>query len=277
MIRLAFLFTKKVAKDKAKYIVPYECNDGFVGINFIKQLAADRKGVFNRNTSGIGLMSSFDLLNCNQFDTTGIHPWVKDFYERTTDYELELQPKWNVFFKPLYWLFRKIIAEKVGNANLPFNQKETAEGIVTYIDTIDFNNDEIPDLRGWIRTYKKTGDVIYVGIYTTVKVDHQSYVSVGFPFQEVNLTATLAPVSKKNGTLLLTTKHSSFKHAGDYLVSIDEQQQLSIFKLKWFHEEIKVFVKNERLLTDHKFYFLFCNFLTLKYRLIRKQASTDPA
>jgi hypothetical protein len=184
-------------------------------------------------------------------------------------------PKWNRWFLPVYWLFRKVVFEKVGQANLPFNQIEAQKGITTHIDTIDFNNDKLPDLRGWIRLYTDAQEdkqkVIYVGIYTTVNIDNKCYVSVGFPFQELNLTATLAPINVKPDSLLLSSKsNKNFVYAGDYLVNIEKDQSISVIKLKWFREEIKVYVKDNELFTDHKFYFLKCNFLTLRYTMEKK-------
>lgn len=104
------------------------------------------------------------------------------------------------------------------------------------------------------------------------KNDEKCYVSVGFPFQELNLPATLAPINVEPDCLLLSSKsHPKFKYAGDYLVTINDDQSLSVLKLKWFREEIKVYVNSGKLYTDHKFYFLKCNFLTLKYKMQKKE------
>ena len=272
LFKIASLFTQPVSDSEIKNIVPYECNDGYVGVNFIRDLAKTKHGIYDRDPRGIGLMDSFQQLRCDLFNPDQVHPIIRDFYENTIDYKIDVTPKWNLFFLPAFWLFRKVVFEKVGNANLPFDKIEACQGITSHIDTIDFNSDSLPDLRGWIRLYTATKKVIYVGIYTTVNIDKKCYVSVGFPFQELNLTATLAPINIKPDTLLLSSKsNKKFKYAGDYLVNIKDDQSMEVIKLKWFREEIKVYVKKDGLYTDHKFYFLKCKFLTLKYRMKKKE------
>lgn len=270
--KITSYFISNVNPEELKYIVPYESNDGFVGVDFIRQLAKEKNGVFSRDTKGIGLMDSFSVLKSELFDPTIVHPTIQDFYENTINYSIAVIPKWKWYFLPAYWLLRKIVFERIGNANLPFDKIEASQGITSHIDTIDFDDDKIVDLRGWIRLYTTSKQVIYVGVYTTVKIDQKSYVSVGFPFQELNLTATLAPINIQPDNFLLSSKHNDrFPYAGDYLVSINDDQSLSVLKLKWFREEIYVYVKNGILYTDHRFFFLKCNFLTLKYTISRKE------
>ena len=269
--KIASFFTQPISASEIKNIVPYECHDGYVGVNFIRDLAKEMNGIYEEDPPGIGLMDSFQQLKCDLFNPDLVHPTIRDFYENTIDYKIDVVPKWNFFFLPAFWLFRRVVFEKVGNANLPFDKIEASQGITSHIDTIDFNNDSLPDLRGWVRLYTETKKVIYVGIYTTINIDKKCYVSVGFPFQELNLTATLAPINIKPDSLLLSSKsNKKFKYAGDYLVNIEDDQSMSVIKLKWFREEIKVYVKKNHLYTDHKFYFLKCKFLTLKYKMKRK-------
>jgi hypothetical protein len=65
--------------------------------------------------------------------------------------------------------------------------------MVSTIDTIDLDDDEVIDIRGWIRTFADSGKPIYVGIYTSFRHEDRGYVSVGFPIPSANFTATLLP------------------------------------------------------------------------------------
>jgi hypothetical protein len=118
---------------------------------------------------------------------------IRDFYEHTSTYKLNITPEWELRYKPLFWIFKRYIASSIGQANLPFNSEEAQQGVVSYIDTIDFSGDQIIDLRGWVRVFEKTGEAIYAGIYTTVQHQDVGYVSVGFPLPDSNFTATLLP------------------------------------------------------------------------------------
>src|SRR6187549_2613456 len=138
--KITSYFTKVVNQEDLKYIVPYESNDGFVGVDFIRQLAKEKNGIFSRDTKGIGLMDSFSVLKSELFDPELVHPTIHDFYENTINYRIDVIPKWRWYFLPAYWLLRKIVFERIGNANLPFDKIEASQGITSHIDTIDFEN-----------------------------------------------------------------------------------------------------------------------------------------
>ena len=42
------------------------------------------------------------------------------------------------------------------------HQEEAQRGVVSTIDTIDFEGDDIVDLRGWVRAFEETGEAIYL-------------------------------------------------------------------------------------------------------------------
>jgi hypothetical protein len=63
------------------------------------------------------------------------------------------------------------------------NQREALRGVRSRIDTIDVDDDGIPDLRGWIRSFADTDAPIYVGICTTYRHQDRGYVSVGLHYR----------------------------------------------------------------------------------------------
>ena len=102
---------------------------------------------------------------------------MREFYEHTTRFTLDIVPEWRVWVRPGYLLYRTFVARPLGQANVPMNQRETQRGIRSRIDTIT-TDDRV--IRGWIRSYADD-EPIYVGIYTTYRHDDTGYVSVGFP------------------------------------------------------------------------------------------------
>ncbi len=135
-----------------------------------------------------------------------MHPLIREFYEHTSRFKLSIVPEWRTWMKPGYELFKRLVAEPLGQAAIPSNIEEAQRGMVSTIDTIDLDGDEEIDIRGWIRTFADSGKPIYVGIYTSFRHEDRGYVSVGFPIPGSNFTATLLPRNAGEDELLLTSR-----------------------------------------------------------------------
>ena len=130
---------------------------------------------------------------------------MREFYEHTTRFTLDIVPEWRTWVRPGYLLFQTVVAQPLGQANVPANQREAQRGVRSRIDTISLGAEGV-DVRGWIRSYSDTDEPIYVGIYTTYRYDDRGYVSVGFPVPEGSFTATLLPQDRPDGGLRLTSR-----------------------------------------------------------------------
>jgi hypothetical protein len=158
-----------VPPSEARFVVPFEAHTEYIGAEYVKILAAETGGIFRRDQADIGIVESMDELQGPHFDPARVHPLIREFYEHTTRFRLAIVPEWNPFIKPLFWLFKMFVAQPIGQANLPFNTEEAQRGVVSYIDTIDYETPDatpvnIRTLRGWIRTFEATGEAIDVGI-----------------------------------------------------------------------------------------------------------------
>ena len=139
---------------------------------------------------------------------------------------------------------------------------------MSWIDTIDIDDDGIRDFRAWIRAYE-TGEPLYVGIHTIQRIDDAAYVSVGFPMPSGNFTATLLPLNHRGGGLLLSSD-ADFPYPGHYLSAVEESEDLTTLQLGSFGEEIYVFVQQGKLKTEHRFSLGGAVFMTLHYEIARK-------
>ena len=70
------------------------------------------------------------------FDPAGVDPRVREFYEHTTRFTLDIVPRWRLWVRPGYLLYRTLVARPLGQANVPMNQREMQRGIRSRIDTI---------------------------------------------------------------------------------------------------------------------------------------------
>ena len=203
------------------------------------------------------------------FDASRVHPLIREFYEHTSRFRLSIVPEWRRWMKPGYELFKRLVAEPLGQAAIPSNIKEAQRGMVSTIDTITLEGDEEIDIRGWIRTFADSGKPIYVGIYTSFRHQDRGYVSVGFPIPSANFTATLLPRNAGEHDFLLTSR-TELEFPGHYLSSVDsERDALTVLKLLYFQERIFVYVADGELRTDHSFYLAGQRFLTLRYEIER--------
>lgn len=265
------LAAERVPPEEARFIVPFESREVFIGTGYMEALAKQTNGVYHRNLPGIGLLDSLDVLRGPQFDPALVDARIRHFYEHTSQYRLMIVPEWNPFMKPVYRWYKQNLAQVIGQANLPFDIEEAQRGVVSYIDSVEYAEpDQARTVRGWIRAFETTGEAIYVGIYTTVRHEDVGYVSVGFPLPESNFSATLLPYNNGNG-LLLKTQGTGLKFPGHYLSDIDNDTgALTSFKLPTFGEEIDVYIKDGQLKTDHRFYLGGFRFLTLYYHIEAK-------
>jgi hypothetical protein len=270
---LVRVMAEEVPAAELRYVVPFESRSRYVGADYVEQLAKVRGGTFARNPPDVGILASLDSLDGPTFDAGRVHPLIREFYEHTSRFKLSIVPEWRPWMKPGYELFKRVVAEPLGQAAIPSNIEEAQRGMVSTIDTIDLDDDEEIDIRGWIRTFADSGKPIYVGIYTSFRHDDRGYVSVGFPIPGANFTATLMPCHAGADDLVLTSR-TDLEFPGHYLSSVDsERDALTVLKLLYFQERIHVYVVDGELRTDHSFSLAGQRFLTLRYEIERLAAT----
>jgi hypothetical protein len=266
---LVRIMAEEVPAAELRYVVPFEARSKYVGADYVEQLAKVRGGTFRRNPPDVGIVASLADLAGPTFDPARVDPLIREFYEHTSRFKLSIVPEWRRWMKPGYEVFKRVVAEPLGQAAIPSNIEEAQRGMVSTIDTIDLDGDEQIDIRGWIRTFADSGKPIYVGIYTTFRHDDRGYVSVGFPIPGANFTATLLPRNAGERAFLLTSR-TGLPFPGHYLSSVDgDRDALTVLKLLSFEEEIFVFVEDGELRTDHSFSLAGQRFLTLRYFIER--------
>jgi hypothetical protein len=267
---LVRVMAEEVPASELRYVVPFEARSRYVGGDYVEQLVKVRGGSFRRNPPDVGILASLDSLDGPTFDAGRVHPLIREFYEHTSRFRLSIIPEWRRWMKPGYEVFKRLVAQPLGQAAIPSNIEEAQRGMVSTIDTIALEDgDEKIDIRGWIRTFADTGKPIYVGIYTTFRHEDRGYVSVGFPLPSANFTATLLPRNAGQHDLELTSR-TELPYPGHYLSSVDsERDALTVLKLLYFGERILVHVAGGELKTDHSFYLAGQRFLTLHYEIER--------
>ena len=264
------LLAERVREQDLPFVVPLEARSRYVGIGYIRELAGVLGGAYVTAAPDIGIVASLDELAGPQFDPSGVDPLVREFYEHTTRFTLDIVPQWRLWVRPGYLLYRTLVARPLGQANLPMNQREALRGVHSRIDTITSATDGTVAVRGWIRSFADNDEPIYVGIYTTYRRAGQGYVSVGFPLPQASFTATLLPQARPGGGLVLTSRGDS-DQCGHYLTYIEAgTRDMTAAAVHGFAEQLDVCIKDGELRAEHAFRVFGFPFLVLHYRIQRK-------
>ncbi|HEX4792025.1 MAG TPA: hypothetical protein VH372_26400, partial [Actinospica sp.] len=256
------------------FVLPLAAHTRYVGMAYVEELAARLKRQYVRDDPDVGIIGSLDELAGPEFEPELVHPSVREFYEHTTRFTLDIVPEWRPWVRPGYLVYRTALARPLGQANVPMNQREALRGVHSRIDTILPGDDGEPLLRGWLRSFADDDEPIYVGIYTTYRHEGRGYVRVGFPLPELNFTATLIPLHRQDGGLSLTSRSELSDQPGHYLTYIErESGQLTAAAVHGFAEQLEVYVRDGRLVAEHAFRVFGLPFLVLRYRIERKPAA----
>jgi hypothetical protein len=266
------LLAEQVRAEDLPFVVPRESRSRYVGTGYLRELAGVLGGRYVADAADVGIVGSVRDLAGPGLDPADIDPLVREFYEHTTRFTLDIVPQWRLWVRPGYLLYRAVVARPLGQANVPMNQRETQRGIRSRIDTISLDDSGAVAIRGWIRSFADTDEPIYVGIYTTYRYGGRGYVSVGFPLPQASFTATLLPRARPGGGLVLTSR-SDLDQPGHYLAHTDPATgQLTVLAVHGFAEQLDVYVQDGELRAEHAFSVFGLPFLVLHYRIHRKPA-----
>jgi hypothetical protein len=264
------LLAERVRAQDVPFVVPLASQTRYVGTGYVRSLAQLLGGEYTPDVADIGIVASLEALAGPSFDPAGVDPLVREFYEHTTRFALDIVPQWRMWVRPGYLLYRTLVARPLGQANVPMSQREAQRGVRSRIDTITGIPGRSETIRGWIRSAADTGEPIYVGIYTTYRHSGHGYVSVGFPLPQASFTATLAPSARPGGGLVLNSR-SELDQPGHYLTYIDPvSSDLTTLGVRGFAERLDVFVDRGELRAEHAFWVFGFPFLVLHYRMHRK-------
>jgi hypothetical protein len=125
---LVRVMAEEVPAAELRYVVPFEARARYVGGDYVEQLARVRGGVFRRNPPDVGILASLDSLAGPTFDAGRVHPLIREFYEHTSRFRLSIIPEWRRWMKPVYELFKRLVAQPLGQAAIPSNIEEAQRG-----------------------------------------------------------------------------------------------------------------------------------------------------
>jgi hypothetical protein len=222
-----------------------------------------------------GLVPSFDQLRSPSFDPARVQPLVREFYEHTTEFAMDV---WSKVYFPAsiaLWLLVKTISRQVNQLNFPLSPLDTAKGIVSEIISLRRADGSVR-YTGWFRTLVADRSVLYTGFYMTETAPGPGVpcVKVVFPMPSGNATVVLRPALQPDGSLILDSSGKQFGDAGFYRMQRIDDHRLRVWQIKTLKERFHVYVDDTGVLRcDHEVRFLGLPVLTLHYKIFRRGAS----
>lgn len=186
--------------------------DGYVGSEYL-----DRHGI---ETTGeiVGEVDDFSVFARPDFDPDRVHPAVRRFYERTTEYQLAYDITWHRGFRIGAALISPL-TEWIEQLNLPTGETETRE-LRSRIVGLAARADPRQDARVWIRVDPSSHKAVFVAIYAHHQRDGITYTNIAVPLPWANLSTVLYVDlldPQTNGGVVLTTNTGD--DSGLYLVT----------------------------------------------------------
>ena len=224
-----------------------------IGENFIYQLADEENLIVKRNLNSTGLLLSIQQLGLSQHEITLLSKEVIDFYESTSNYNLDLKVKWNPFYHFFGVLLNHLFSKRINQLNIPIKAVKKTEPLKSEIITLINSKTQQVKYTFWLRSKESTGQVIYSGIYSTcILPSGTACVKAVFPLPKGNATVIMKPSIEKNGELKLNSSGNRFGDAGFYFLLKDGKGKIWSKFIRSFRDQLVIGMKNGELIAEQK-------------------------
>lgn len=219
-----------------------------IGEKFIHQLAEKEDLTIIRKSNSKGLLDSILSLNLSENEIKKLPKNVIDFYEKTSEYKLQLNVKWNPIFKIFGYVVNRLFSQRINQLNIPANNIQSSENLTSEIIELVAKNTNEVKYTIWLRKFQSTGKVIYSGIYTTCLLPSGiTCVKAIFPLPKGNATVILKPSVGEKNELILDSSGNKFGDAGFYFLLNDSKGNCWSKYIKSFTDKLIVSDENEKL------------------------------
>ncbi len=242
-----------------------------IGPGFYESYARSA-GLTIRPSPDAGLLESFSSLKSTHFSPEKVRPEIVDFYEKTSHYALDAWVQWSGGISPFARIMISSISRNIEQLILPLTPLTTSHGMSSRIISMVNEETGAVEYSGWLRTAISTGEIVYAGFYSTCQPPGYDgrCVKVVFPLPQGSATVILKPVNSTKGSFKLVSEGRRFGGPGYYRIHRLSNRSIRV-KYIPIEETIHVYVDdNDVLRTDHLFNFWGRRFLTLHYKITRK-------
>lgn len=230
---------------------------------------AERAGGSVRHAvAGAGLIESMDALAGPGLDPDELAAPIRDFYEHTSDWSMEVWAEWSPLFWPGGELISRLFGKRVQQLALPMRPLDVARGMDSSVSTI-LDRDGRQLAAGWIRRLRSNGDKVFSGAYqiSSLPDADRASVHVTFPLESGNVQVYLRLSIGSDGSLVLASPPGAFGDDGAYVVvGFGARHFAARVPL---HETFRLFLDDGILRTDHALMLWRFTVVRLHYKLTR--------
>ena len=237
----------------------------------IYERIARQESLEMRSPGDAGLLPDFDILRGPTFNPDAIHRDIRDFYEHTAQYRLEVWSEVSLVGRFFLWLLVEFISRRMDQLNFPISSLEVAKGMSSEVVQLVEPSSRQVVYTGWLRRLKSSGRVIYAGLYSTTQLPDEANtcVKVTFPCRG-SANVYLCPVAHPDGSFGLISSGSAFGRSGFYRMIGGGADQWRVRYVQTLCEHFHVYVDSEGVLrTDHAVLFLGLVIIRLHYKMSR--------
>ena len=241
---------------------------GGIRDTYIETLADRENLEVSRNGDGFWLVDNFKGFS---FEEEQVHPLVRDFYQHTIDYDLDVWTQWKPIFGSFGFLVRNLFSRRIEQLSLPQHALETARGMISEIIYLRNADDDVV-YRIWFRRLQQSGEVVYSGIYShCILPSGEKCLKIIFPLPQGSATVMLKLEVTPEGHLELISKGRRSGDPGFYFLVEDRKETLWQHYLPSFQERIFVYVDEAgELRADHSMSLWGHRAYELHYRMREK-------
>ncbi len=247
-----------------------------VGKECFEMLAKNEGLAIRKNHQASGILPDIHALSGEVFNASQIQEGVKDFYQKTVDYELDAWSEWHGLFKPFGSLLAFVFSRRLQQLNVPLSNLETSQGMTNEVWRLsDDNDEETVRYIAWIRRLRSNHNILYAGSYGTCQLPNADdpCLKVVFPLPNGRALVIMRPKLHGDGSVSLISDGGGFGESGFYFVVDEPDGFVWARYVKTMKESIHVYQsEDEGCRADHRLQIFGVNFLNLHYRMrpIRK-------
>jgi hypothetical protein len=246
-----------------------------IGKYFFDAYAAERNLETVRD--GVrGLIPDFQRLEADDSSLKAIAAEVKQFYEQTSEFDLDAWSEWHGLFRPFGRALSLLFSSRLQQLNVPLSSLDSAKGMTSNVDQMrDPGTGEIVQ-TAWIRELLATENVLYAGSYSlcTIPGQFSSCVKVVFPLPNGNAIVLMRAEANADASLSLKSIGNRYGDPGFYFVVHDGSGTIWARYVHSLQEEIRVYPGEPGIVrADHTLWLWGIKFLRLHYRMRRRIAA----
>lgn len=245
-----------------------------IGPEFHREVA-HAAGYTIRGGDDLGLLPEVAVLDAPEFDSDAVQSGVRDFYEHTARYHLDVWSQWSPLFWPMGWVLMTFVSRRMEQLNIPMYPLETARGMSSEVEQLVDGSGRVM-FTSWLRRNLESGFVIYSGFYTSATPPgHGPCVKVVFPVPGGNATVLLRPEVQPDGSLKLISSGRRFGDPGFYRVTDTGAGRRRVWYVRALTEIFHVYAdKDGSVRTDHFLRWWGMPVLHLHYHITSRAPAT---